>query len=587
MPRSWSSLLLGTLCASGLASPLPSSTPPPPTVHLPDSDVWFTGTAANQTESFRNIRFGQDTSGSNRFAPPQPYVYPAGSVVNATQPGAACPQQKQPLPDFPLFDNVTAISEDCLTLRVDRPAHTSPADRLPVLVFIFGGGDTIGQIYDSAYDPTLLVAGAAQKAVPVIYVAMNYRVGIFGFASSPALNASDALNAGLLDQRLALWWIQDHIAAFGGDPDRVTLFGESDGATGVGLQLTAYGGQVDTVPFQRAILESGGASADTGTAWDAAGQHTAVLIDRVNCTAPTSQAELECLRRLPMRTLLHTAYAYEVTLNPMGGMDVFIPVAPSTFIPDRPTNLLKAGRFARDIDLIAGWCENDGAFFTPTDLATSADVAQSLRDSYPRLSNASIAQALQLYPLSDFANDTTGDPPVSAQFFRASQMARDQGFTCPSLLTVETNARYASHGQVANYLYALNQTAFAEVLALEGLSYYGVPHFSDIPYIFNTVTDGRLAPVATAADRQLASAMGASWASFATFGDPSHVNGTVPGWSPAFSAGNHSSPGSSTAPKLRVLGGPDARLTGRGYHEKLVQRCAFWNSDEVTAALGV
>ncbi|PWY75981.1 carboxylesterase [Aspergillus sclerotioniger CBS 115572] len=578
-----SSLLLGTLCALGLASPLRSSNTAP-TVHLPDSDVWFTGTTVNSTESFLNIRFGEDTSGNNRFAPPKPYAYPSGSVVNATQSGAACPQQKQPLPDFPLFDNVTKISEDCLTLRVDRPAHTSASDKLPVLVFIFGGGDTIGQIYDSAYDPKLLVAGAAQKDVPVIYVAMNYRVGVFGFASSPALNESDSLNAGLLDQRLALWWIQDHIAAFGGDPDQVTIFGESDGATGVGLQMTAYGGQVAKVPFRRAIMESGAASGDSGTAFDESGQHTAVLIDRINCTASTSQEELECLRRLPMLTLLNTAYAYELTLNSMGGMDVFKPVSPSSFIPDRPTQLLKSGRFARDIDLISGWCENDGAFFTSTDLKTSADVAENLRESYPRLSNASIAKALQLYPLSDFSNDTTVDPPVSAQYFRASQMERDHGFTCPSLLAVETNAQYASHGHVRNYLYSLNQTAFAEVFALEGLTYYGVPHFSDIPYIFNTVTDGLLAPVSTASDRQLASAIGASWASFATFGDPSHANGTVSGWSQAWSSSNST----SAAPKLRVLGGPDSRFTGgRGYHEKLVQRCAFWNSDEVTAAFGV
>ncbi|RAL03369.1 alpha/beta-hydrolase [Aspergillus ibericus CBS 121593] len=580
------SLLLGTLCASGLASPMPSS-PSAPIVHLPDSDVWFTGTAGNETESFLNIRFGQDTSGSNRFAPPKPYAYPAGSVVNATQSGAACPQQKDPIPTFPLFDNVTHISEDCLTLRVDRPAHTSPSDRLPVLVFIYGGGDTIGQIYDSAYDPTLLVSGAAAKGIPVLYVAMNYRLGIFGFASSPALNASDSLNAGLLDQRLALWWIQDHIAAFGGDPDQVTIFGESDGATSVGLQLTAYGGQVSQVPFRRAIMESGGATADPGTAWDQSGQHTAVLIDKVNCTAPTSQAELACLRQLPMRSLLHTAYAYELTIDSMGGMDVFKPVSPSTFIPDRPSTLLKTGQFARDIDLISGWCENDGAFFTSTDLETSSDVAESLRASYPRLSNATIAQALQLYPLSDFSNDTTVNPPVSAQYFRASQMARDLGFTCPSLLMVQTNAQYASHPRVSNYLYALNQTAFAEVFAVENLTYYGVPHFSDIPYIFNTVTDGLLAPVSTDSDRQLAAAIGASWASFATFGDPSQVNGTVPGWLQALPVQIRSTLESSIVPKLRVLGGPDARFTGQGYHEDLVPRCAFWNSAEVVAELGI
>ncbi|GLB09958.1 hypothetical protein AtubIFM57258_005892 [Aspergillus tubingensis] len=180
------SLFWGAPCTLDLARLLPLSTIP--TVHLRDSNVSFKGTASNLTEPFLNIRFGEDTSGSNRFAPPKPYNYPSGSVVNATRSGAACPQQKEPLADFPIFDNVTSISEDCLTLRVNRPLNTSPSDRLPVLVWIYGGGDTIGQIYDSAYDPSLLVYGAAQKDVPVIYVAMNYRLGIFGFASSPALN---------------------------------------------------------------------------------------------------------------------------------------------------------------------------------------------------------------------------------------------------------------------------------------------------------------------------------------------------------------------------------------------------------------
>ncbi|GKZ35832.1 hypothetical protein AbraIFM66950_006630 [Aspergillus brasiliensis] len=580
-----SSLLLGTLCASGLASPLPSSAAP--TVHLPDSNIWFKGTASNFSESFLNIRYGEDTSGNNRFAPPKPYNYPSGSVVNATQSGAACPQQKVPLPDFPIFDNVTSISEDCLTLRVDRPLHTSPSDRLPVLAWIYGGGDTIGQIYDSAYDPSLLVYGAAQKDVPVIFVAMNYRLGIFGFASSHALHESDSLNAGLLDQRLALWWIQDHIAAFGGDPDRVTIFGESDGATGVGLQITAYGGKNDSkVPFQRAIMESGGATADTGTSTNSSGKHTATLTNLANCTAPSSSEELECLRRLPMKTLLSTAYAYEISLNSMGGMGVFIPTSPSSFIPDSPSNLLRTGQFARNIDLISGWCENDGAFFTPTDLNSSSAIAAYLQDSYPNLTNATIAKALDLYPVSEFSPDPSAN--ISAQYFRASQLHRDLDFACPSLLTVQTNIKYATDpAKVSNYLYALNQTAFTEVFEYLNLTYYGVPHFSDIMYLFNSVTEGLFKDVSTASDRKLASEMGGSWASFAYYGDPSRASGSVKGWEQAYAANN-----ASTTPELQVLGGPGMRFTGSGgkgaaYGEDMVRRCAFWNDPVVANELGV
>jgi carboxylesterase type B len=580
-------LLFWTLCASSLACSTPA-----PSVHLESSDVRFTGTLSNDTESFLNIRFGQDTSGSNRFAPPKPYTYPSGSVVNASQSGAACPQAQDPDADFPLFANVTDISEDCLTLRIDRPANTSSSSPLPVLVFIYGGGDTIGQIYDPIYDPTSLVASAAQKDLPIIYVAMNYRLGIFGFASSPALNETDSLNSGLLDQRLALWWIQENIAAFGGDPDQVTIFGESDGATGVALQMTAYGGKVSKAPFRRAVMESGGATADTGTSTNVSGERTAEVIELVNCTSSSnnSMEELECLRKVPMLTLLNVATDVEVAIAGTGGFDVFIPTSPSTFIPDSPSTLLKTGQFVRDIDVISGWAENDGAFFTSTELYSSSDVAEFFAEYYPGLTNASIAQALALYPISQFSNDTSVDPPIDAQYFRASQMQRDCMMTCVSLLAVQANAQYASSPSVSSYLYALNQTVFTAFLDAEGTSYYGVPHFSDIPYIFNEVsTDPDFAPIATTSDIQTASEMSASWAAFATYGDPSRVNGTIAGWSQALPVG--SGPSTSSY-NVQVIGGPNARFASTGsapgdYNEDLVKRCAFWNSPEVLAELGL
>ncbi|RAH81943.1 alpha/beta-hydrolase [Aspergillus japonicus CBS 114.51] len=212
-------------------------------------EAHFEGTVANDVESLLNIRFGQDTSGLNRFAPPKPFNYAPGTLVNATQVGAACPQPQQAVSSMPLFDNVTTMSEDCLTLRIDRPARTLSSAKIPVMVWIYGGGDSFGQIYDSVYDPTGLVTGTAQKGFPIIYVAVKYRVGVFGLAASPALAASDSLNVGLLGQRLALEWVQKHIAGFGGDPDpdQVTIVGESEGATGVGLLMTAYGGAYRTI----------------------------------------------------------------------------------------------------------------------------------------------------------------------------------------------------------------------------------------------------------------------------------------------------------------------------------------------------
>jgi carboxylesterase type B len=206
------------------ATPIAHGNSDGPIVHLSGAnDVTFQGATAHDVESFLNIKFGADTAGENRFAPPCPYTYPPGSTIDASRSGAGCPQPRVPLPGVPILDNVTHVSEDCLTLRIDRPAGTLENASLPVMVYIYGGGDTVGQIYDGAYDPTLLVSAAAKKDYPVIYAAVNYRLNIFGFAASEALSAADSLNAGLLDQRLGLEWIQEHIADFGGDPTQVTI----------------------------------------------------------------------------------------------------------------------------------------------------------------------------------------------------------------------------------------------------------------------------------------------------------------------------------------------------------------------------
>ena len=146
---------------------------PTPSVTDPVTKVTFQGNLSSDVESFYNIRFGHDTSGANRFAHPIPFTYAPGSIVDASVPGAACPQQRVPVQGFDIFQNVTNFSEDCLTLRIDRAANTTSTDKLPVMVWIFGGGDSIGQIYDQAYNPTGLVLGSAAQGTPIIFVAMK------------------------------------------------------------------------------------------------------------------------------------------------------------------------------------------------------------------------------------------------------------------------------------------------------------------------------------------------------------------------------------------------------------------------------
>lgn len=567
---SLSATVIGIGSATPIAGRGSNESQAAPVVRLPSpADVTFQGITAHDVDSFLNIKFGADTAGDNRFAPPQPYTYSSGSTVDASHPGAACPQSRVPLRGFSLLDNVTDVSEDCLTLRVDRPAGTKANAKLPVMVYIYGGGDTIGQIYDGAYDPTLLVSAAAKKDFPIIYAAVNYRVNIFGFAASEALSKADSLNAGLLDQRLGLEWIQDNIASFGGDPEKVTIFGESDGATGVGLQITAYGGQ-KKAPFKRAIMESGGPTADPGTASNFSTIHTAKVTELVNCTSSSSSRELSCLRKVPMKFLLATTLGYADKVDMPWAFDVFIPTAPSSFIPDSPSTLLRQGRFAHDIDIISGWNEDDGSLFTSSTVSSLADIWKSV--AFAGLTDESKKLALQLYPLDEF----TATKHVSAQYFRASRMTRDAGYTCPNLFLARANAKYSAP-TTGNYLYALNQTVFKGFFEEAHTPYYGVSHFSDIAFVFNEATT-RFVDTSTPSDDALSNLMSGSWAAFASSGHPSGLKGTLSGW--------HGE-GDGETTSVQIIGGPLAGSRSLSDYERLVERCEFWNSPEVTSQLRV
>ncbi|KAF7984454.1 hypothetical protein HWV62_14546 [Athelia sp. TMB] len=541
--------------------------------------VSYRGTSAHGVDEFQNIPFGASTAGARRFAPPVAHVPAAHATVDATRPGAACPQPYVPAPGIPLFSNVTRMSEDCLNLRIARPAGTKADAALPVMVWIYGGGDFIGQIYDQSYTPAGLVLTALANAQPIIYVAVNYRLNIFGFASSDALKDARSLNAGLRDQRLGIAWVRDNIAAFGGDPENITLFGESDGGTGVGLQLTAYGGK-QGVAFRRAIMQSGSPAADQGVSGNVSTANTAAVAQSVNCTGADA---LACLRALPMETLLNATIARAYAAVPPFGFDTFIGVVDGDFIPSAPSVLVKTGQFARDVSVIVGWNADDSSFFTSPTISTDADVAAALHQ-LAALKNSTIARILDMYPVAEFTGDVLPNDTVTAQYYRASRIQRDLTFTCPGVDFAFHVAKYAEHGATAR-LYALNQTALAAVYAADGTAYLGVSHFSDISYVFDAVD---AYPGSTAADAALARAMAGSWAAFAANGDPAHVkaaNGTTLGeWPVAFGGGAKGD--APTEFVVNVIGGPSAGPDTVTAHngtdplanEKLAVRCAYLNT---------
>ncbi|XP_018536670.2 cholinesterase [Lates calcarifer] len=155
-----------------------------------------------------------------------------------------------------MWDPNTLVSEDCLYLNVWTPTVDKTNPPLPVMVWIYGGGFTGGTASLDLYDGRFLT-----QTENVIVVSMNYRIGAFGFLSLPD-NKNVPGNAGLKDQQLALKWVSKNIAAFGGDPSQVTIFGESAGSGSVGFQVLSPGSQEY---FQRAIMESGAPNAPWGT----------------------------------------------------------------------------------------------------------------------------------------------------------------------------------------------------------------------------------------------------------------------------------------------------------------------------------
>lgn len=287
---------------------LASAGPTKGTDSLPKVDLGYEIYRANSLNdttnlySFSNIRFAAPPTGKNRFAAPQPPVKNRSSVqFNNSEP--ICPQAaplwglgtqdfiqsyflegqrsfnrsefESPLPanftinDINLATFPTNIvppidprtTEDCLFLDVVVPQHIFKKNKkkgrgAAVLVWIYGGGYTGGSKTDG-FDPTGLLARSqnGDDDDGVVYVAINYRLGAFGWMSGPTFQTNGTANAGLHDQRFALEWVQEHISKFGGDPKRVTVFGESAGGGSIMGQITAYGGKKGPAPFSQVRLD--------------------------------------------------------------------------------------------------------------------------------------------------------------------------------------------------------------------------------------------------------------------------------------------------------------------------------------------
>jgi carboxylesterase type B len=314
------------------------------TVHDTQNDVVYHGTTTDDLQHFRNVKYAHDTSGDRRFAPPVPYIPSSHSEVDATMPGPACPQLKDAMPPF--FSQSDNISEDCLSLRITRPIGTNPASKLPVVVWLHGGGVVKGSAYDPHFEPNRLVSLSQSLGTPIIYVALNYRITAFGFASLPILKRQKSLNVGMRDQEAGFQWVKNNIEMFGGDSTKVTAFGLSAGGTFTSLHLMAYGGEKD-VPFTQAWTMSGPPGTALNVSSEVAKTHTLAVAEKLECTQRDEYEQLKCLQRVPMERLLSAAMEYSVANHPPAGLFTFIPTVDGDIVPTRPSVLYRNGNFAK------------------------------------------------------------------------------------------------------------------------------------------------------------------------------------------------------------------------------------------------
>lgn len=575
-----------------LAPYIPPRLIPPPVVTDSSRDVRYIGarSADLAVEQFHGIFYAEDTSGPNRFAPPVPVSPPRGSVIDATTPGAWCPQGTGDV--LPFTSRVTNISEDCLSLRVARLRGTGPDSNLPVAVWLHGGGHALGSGEEVLYEPDGLLRQAGLDGQPLVFVAINYRLGFFGFATGPAMIAAGQTNAGLRDQRAALEWVRDHIASFGGDPSRVTAVGQSVGASDIGLQMTAFGG-ARGAPFQKAVMMSGAPGLNFNTMAGLVAGNTASVARQAGCVAewtnPHTPAVLACLREAPFDLLTNLSVTAMRAARPPFGEAFFFPTWDGDFVPGRPSELVREGKVVKGILAIAAWVANDGAWYAPPTTATDEDVVSSFT-LWLKLSPSTKSKLLELYPASDFDHLAQGQG-VSPQYYRAAQINRDLWFSCPVL---DFAWQYGRHNGHEIRLYEHNATRFAPSYALMGVPMWRVAHLSDIPYVLNSQSLGGGAD--NSPDQlALSAAISRRIVRFVTSSEPDEE------WSPAFAgvAEENTKDRLPSSISLQLFGGPYGnRLVTVREHpgeddgptteaekavawEKLFERCNFINSAEV------
>ncbi|KAJ6529373.1 sterol esterase [Mycena capillaripes] len=381
--------LLLTLFAALFATPNLASASGPPIVAL--NYGVFQGAADGNLSKFLSVPFAQPAV---RFTLPRAPT-PLHGVQNATAFSPACPQQASSPVALPLpFPNEGKVSEDCLKLNVFAPRTAGPHSKLPVFVWIFGGGFQIGSSSDTDMRP--VVERSIATGEPVIIVTPNYRVSAFGFLGGKEAQDAGISNLGIRDQIFALEWVQQHIAAFGGDPSRVVIGGPSSGAISSALLLLDNKRFEPTSLFRGAFLLSG-SPITTRTVADGQSDYDA-LVSANNCS--DSKDTLECLRRVPLDAFTATVDNTTNVFSFSSMNIIWRPRVDGDVIVQDPLVSVAEGKYAK-VPIVTGDADDEGTDFSlsNTNITTNEEFLAYIHSNYlPNATPAEIAKLGVLYP---------------------------------------------------------------------------------------------------------------------------------------------------------------------------------------------
>jgi para-nitrobenzyl esterase len=412
---------------------------------------------------YKGIPYAKPPVGDLRWKKPQGPDAWTG-VKKATEFGASCMQTPYP-ENSPYYSKLGPVSEDCLYLNVWTAAKTAK-DRAPVMVWIHGGGYTRGSGSTPTYD------GEALAAKGVVVVTINYRLGIFGFFAHPELTKESDVhssgNYGLLDMLAALEWVHDNIAAFGGDPKRVTIFGESAGSSAVNYLMASPLGKG---LFERVIGESGANFGRNATLAEVEKQGVKV---GEHIGAPT----LAALRAKPAGELQKVEGGFRASVDGW-----FLPQDVATIFSEHKQN---------NVPVIAGYNHDESRTLQPW--PAKANLTTFLDQTHKRFGDFS-DEFLKLYPASS-------DEQAAEAHYTST---RDQGMGWEMRTWVRS-------GKAPAYLYF-----FTRVPPGPNADRYRAYHASEIQYVFGNLNARR--PWEDT-DRKVSEAMSSYWVNFAATGNP-------------------------------------------------------------------